>query len=461
MAIPTFLQGKIVAVMGLGKSGVATARALEAAGAEVWAWDDKEAARAAAQAQGIPLCDLTTASLARAALMVWSPGIPSTYPSPHPIAERARAAGLRLVCDIELLARACPAARFVAVTGTNGKSTTTALIGHILKVAGVRVEIGGNLGIPALSLPPLGAGGTYVLEISSYQAELLDSARFDAVALLNITPDHLGRHGGMTGYVEAKAGLFTRLKPNGTAVIGVDDAECQALFDRLCESSDVRTVPVSIQSPVAGGVAAPDGLLLDGTGGQAHEGVDLTSIPTLPGAHNWQNACVAFAVARALGVPSADIDSGLYSFDGLAHRQETIAEVDGIRFVNDSKATNADAVARALVCYDGIYWILGGQAKEGGIVSLEPLFPRVRRAFLIGEATEAFAASLAGKVDFDKCGTLEVAVTRAFAAAKADGARNAVVLLSPACASWDQFSSFEHRGDVFRQLVAALPRSAP
>ncbi len=451
------MAGTTVAVMGLGKSGLSSARALAAAGATVWAWDDNPETRAAFKLEGVTLVDLAGADLRQARMVLWSPGIAHTHPRPHPVAQHARALGVPLLCDIELLVLACPEARFVGITGTNGKSTTTALTAHLLAVAGCKVAAGGNIGIPALDLPTLGDGGVYVLELSSYQLELLERAAFDAGVLLNITPDHLGRHGGMDGYIAAKASLFDRLRANGTAVVGVDDDPSRAIFERLHKTLGRRAVAISsAERPEVDGIAAPAGILIDDHSAKERIEIDLRSIPTLPGRHNWQNACAAYAAGRALGLSPAAMKEGLASYPGLAHRQELIGTIEGVRYVNDSKATNADAAARALVCYDDIYWIIGGQAKEGGISSLAPLFPRVRRAFLIGEASDAFAATIEGKIAYDRCGTLEVAVAKARAAALADRRPHPVVLLSPACASWDQFKSFEHRGDVFRALVKGL-----
>jgi UDP-N-acetylmuramoylalanine--D-glutamate ligase len=363
------------------------------------------------------------------------------------VAVRARAAKVPVVCDVELLAIACPKARFVGITGTNGKSTTTTLIAHILKSAGREIAVGGNLGTPALDLPALSDSGIYVIELSSYQLELLDQASFDVAVMLNLTPDHLSRHGGMEGYFEAKASLFARLRDNGTAVVGIDDTYGQRLAKSLAHA-----VPISVRKG-GSGVHAERGIL-------THNGkaiLDLSSLRNLPGRHNWQNACCAYAACRALGLSSEAIVSGIESYPGLAHRQELVAEVDGVRYVNDSKATNADAAEKAMLCYQHIYWIIGGQAKEGGIDSLKPLFGRVVKAFLIGEAADAFAKTLEGKAAYEQCGTLEIAVAKAREAALANGHNDAVVLLSPACASWDQFKSFEHRGEVFRDLVRSLP----
>lgn len=451
ISVPS-LSGKNVVVMGLGKSGTATARALAAIGAHVTAWDDGEAARKAAAEAGVTVVEPKLEGPGGDAaidLVVWSPGIPHTHPTEkaHPMAARVRAAGIPLVCDVELLARAKPGNVMLGVTGTNGKSTTTTLLAHVLAAAGREVAAGGNLGTPALDMADLGPEGRYVLELSSYQLELVESLKLKAGVLLNITPDHLGRHGGMGGYVAAKRRLFDRLAPDGIAVIGVDDDYCEDMADQL-EGDGLNVVRISAEQTLAKGISAADGVLrVDGK-----PVCDLRSIPRLPGRHNWQNACAVFALARADGVAPETIAAALATYPGLAHRQELVAQFGGVTYINDSKATNADATEKALVCYDNIRWILGGQPKEGGIDSLVPHFDRIKHAYLIGEAAEAFAQVLAAyEVPYTLCGSLLMAVTKAAATAE-DGD---VVLLSPACASWDQFKSFEHRGDVFRQLVEA------
>jgi UDP-N-acetylmuramoylalanine--D-glutamate ligase len=347
------------------------------------------------------------------------------------------------------------AARYVGITGTNGKSTTTALVAHILAAAGRRVQAGGNIGVPALLLDELGADGAYVLEMSSYQLELTTSLAFDVAVLLNVTPDHLDRHGGMAGYIAAKERIFARQGNAHFAIVGIDDDVCRSIADALSKRGRQRVVPISSGPAAPGGVSVSDGWLVDGIDGDGRRVVDLRAIERLPGRHNWQNAAAAFAAVRCLGLDAAQAASGLRSFAGLAHRQELIATIDGVRYVNDSKATNADAVANALACYDAVYWIAGGQAKEGGIAPLARFFPRVRRAFLIGEAAPAFAATLDGKAPYAMCRTIETAVAAACAAAR--GTQGATVLLSPACASFDQFSDFEARGERFRALVQALP----
>ncbi|KIL96798.1 UDP-N-acetylmuramoylalanine--D-glutamate ligase [Paramagnetospirillum magnetotacticum MS-1] len=446
-----FLKGKRVLVMGLGKSGTATARALLAAGAGVMAWDDGETARRAAAETAIPIRDPALIPMEKADLVVWSPGIPHTHPQPHAIAEKARAANVPVVCDVELLGLAKAGTRMLAVTGTNGKSTTTTLLAHVLAECGLPVAAGGNLGTAALDLPELPGDGRYVLELSSYQLELTHSLKLGAAILLNITPDHLGRHGGMNGYIAAKRRVFDFLTPGGAAVIGVDDGPCRAIAAEL-ERRGLRVVKISVESVLTEGVSAPDGVLLD----NGKPVTDLKEIPSLPGSHNWQNACAVYAAARAEGLSPKDIAAALSTYPGLAHRQELVGEDHGIAWINDSKATNADAVEKALVCYEHIYWILGGQAKEGGIASLERHFGRIQHAFLIGEASEAFAATLEGKVRYTRCVTLANAVAAARNLAVSDDIPGAVVLLSPACASWDQFKSFEDRGDTFRDLVQAF-----
>ncbi|MGE0153994.1 MAG: UDP-N-acetylmuramoyl-L-alanine--D-glutamate ligase [Reyranellaceae bacterium] len=451
------LQKSRFAVLGLARSGLATARALQAAGIDYAAWDDDAAKRDAAQAQGVRIADPLQADWSAMDALVISPGIPHTFPQPHPVASRAKQARKPIIGDIELLARAAaPAgAKFVGITGTNGKSTTTALIGHVLKQAGRRVEVGGNLGQPALDFAMLGRDGIYVLEMSSYQLELVEHLRCNVAVLLNVTPDHLDRHGGMAGYIAAKRHIFDNQTADDAAVIGIDSEPTRALAEELARQGGRKIVRIAVGHQVAGGVYAIDGVLHDGDTGFA---VDLRPILTLPGAHNWQNACAAYAACRALGVASADIAAGLRSYPGLPHRQERVAEIAGIAYVNDSKATNADAAEKALSSYDTIYWIAGGRPKEGGIEPLRPHFPRLAHAFLIGEAADGFAATLQGAVAFTQCGTLEKALQAAHALAQRERRSGAVVLLSPACASWDQWPSFEARGDAFRAQAQALAK---
>jgi UDP-N-acetylmuramoylalanine--D-glutamate ligase len=450
------LKGSSYVVLGLARSGLTTVRALMAAGVDYVAWDDNAAVREIAARIGTRFAEPATIDWKSVTALVISPGIPNRLPKPHPVAAAARAAGVPLICDVELLAQAQPRNRFIGVTGTNGKSTTTALIGHILKSAGASCEVGGNIGRGALDLEPLGPHGIYVLELSSYQLELLQTFHAHVAVWLNITPDHIDRHGDMAGYVEAKMHIFDRQDERDCAVIGVDDDYSRAVFadyGKLARHNRIGVVPVALDRLLAAGVSFHAGQLTDADRYVAN----FADVPTLPGDHNAQNAACAWAACRWLRRSHEEIIRGIRSYPGLPHRQEQVAAAGKVVYVNDSKATNADATARALSSYRDIYWILGGQAKEGGVESLEPWFDRIRHAFLIGEATELFARQLEGKLPFDRCGDLQSALDAAHARAQAEATSPAVVLLSPACASWDQWRSYEHRGDAFREMARALP----
>ncbi|WP_341705727.1 UDP-N-acetylmuramoyl-L-alanine--D-glutamate ligase, partial [Ferrovibrio sp.] len=372
------------------------------------------------------------------------------HPAPHDVAAAAARLGIPVVGDIELLLREVAPVVY-GVTGTNGKSTTTALLAHILQAAGQRAVLGGNIGVPVLDLPRLAAGeGSYVLEMSSYQIDLTPGWHARIAVLLNITPDHLDRHGTMENYAAVKARIFAGQGPGDTAVIGVDDEPCRVIHARLAAGNSGRhIVPVSIERVLDEGVSA--------VGGMLHENgrpVFALDFPALPGAHNGQNIAAAYAAARAAGLEPDAIRAAIAGFPGLKHRLQRAGMVDGIPCINDSKATNAESTARALASFEAIYWIAGGKPKEGGIAALRPYFPRIRHASLIGAAAADFAATLGDAVPHAICATLDRALDDALAAARRDGLKDAVVLLSPACASFDQFRSFEHRGDEFIRLVA-------
>jgi UDP-N-acetylmuramoylalanine--D-glutamate ligase len=450
--------GRRVAVLGLARSGRAAVRSLAAGGAEVLAWDDNSAARGALGAE-FPLSDLAGIDWRGVAALVLSPGIPHSFPEPHPAVAQARDAGVEIIGDIELLGRAQPDAVYIGITGTNGKSTTTALIGHILATAGRRSQVGGNLGTAALSLAPLGADGAYVLECSSFQLELISSLAFRVAVLLNITPDHLDRHGVMDGYVAAKRRIFAGQNAAATAIIGVDDPICRGIAQEL-GAGPAQIVPISVGEPIAGGVYVEAGWLVDARGAPPRRVLDLAEVERLPGSHNWQNAAAAYAASRAVGVASEVAAAAIRSFPGLAHRQELVATLHRVRYINDSKATNADATEKALACYEAIYWIAGGLPKAGGISSLTGYFDRIRHAYLIGTATEEFAATLGDMVPHTRSGDLATALRQASEAARRDAVPGAVVLLSPACASYDQFPNFEVRGDTFRDLAQTLAAEA-
>ncbi len=453
----SFLAGQTIAVLGLGKSGISAARALSAAGATVLAWDDSQPDPASVP-PGVTVTDLGEVDLSEAKMLVLSPGIPRCHPAPHPVVARAHVAGCPIVSDIDLLGQAQTDARFLGITGTNGKSTTTALVGHILTKTGPPSQVGGNLGIPALSLKPLKSDGWYVLELSSYQLETVSAVAWDIGVLINIAPDHLDRYADMDGYVDAKRAIFARQPDGATAIVGVDDAWSRATLDMLAGESHRRVIPISVEGPVAGGVFVRDGVLTDATTGAERTVLDLRGVPTLPGSHNWQNAAAAYAAALSVGLAPEAIGDAMCSFPGLRHRQELVGSIGGLRFVNDSKATNPDAAARALACYDRIYWIAGGLAKKGGLEVLTPHIGRVAHAFLIGAASGMLAEFLGDSVPVSQCGEIGPAVAAAVAQAESDEVGNAVVLLSPACASWDQFPNFEARGDAFVAAVRALAR---
>jgi UDP-N-acetylmuramoylalanine--D-glutamate ligase len=422
----------------------------------VWVWDDNESVRAAAASEGLPIVDLNAREMGDLAALVLSPGIPHTYPEPHPIVARVRAAGIDVIGDIELLFRAQPRATYVGITGTNGKSTTTALVSHILSAAGAEIRFGGNLGPPVLGFEPAGPKSIYVLELSSYQLELTPNLALNVAMLLNISPDHLGRHGGMDGYIAAKRRVFTGARSGATAVIGVDDPHCRNVCTSLGQQQSHRILVVSGQRRVGGGVYAQGGLLWDAIDGAPKPVLRLSEARALPGEHNAQNAAAAYAAVRSLGIDGDLPARAILDFPGLAHRQERIAEVAGITYVNDSKATNGEAAARALSSYDNIYWIAGGRPKEDGLGAVGPWLDRIRHAFLIGEAEETFARALEGKVPVSRSGTLDRAFADARSMAAADQLDRPVVLLSPACASFDQFPNFEARGEAFRTMVEAI-----
>ena len=453
MTPATTFSGQKIALFGLGGSGLATVRSLLAGGADVLAWDDNAASRDRARDQGITVSDLREADWSGFEALVLAPGVPLTHPEPHWTVPLAKSAGVSIIGDIEIFCREraalAPDAPFVAITGTNGKSTTTALTAHVLREAGRDVQMGGNIGTAILSLEPPAPGRVHVIELSTFQIDLTPSLAPSVGVLLNLTPDHLDRHGTMENYAAIKERVVANA---GLAVVGVDDAWCAAIAARRGEPR-VR-IHVEGHGEEAGDliVQGPRIRDADGTGL-----ADLTGIGSLRGAHNGQNAAVAVAVARALGIEDEALAAALKSFPGLAHRMEGLGRRGRVLFVNDSKATNADSTEKALLAFRDIHWIVGGKAKEGGIEPLSPLFERIAHAYLIGASSGAFAATLEGRVPFTRCETLEVATETAAKAATASDAPEPVVLLSPACASYDQFPNFEVRGDRFRALVQALP----
>lgn len=454
----TVFKGRRVALFGLGLSGLAAARALKAGGAEVVAWDDNEASREAALKDDIPVADLREADWDSFAALLLAPGVPLTHPAPHWTVEKARTANVEIIGDTELFfrqrAKQGSQARVIAITGTNGKSTTSALTAHVLREAGLRAELGGNIGTAILDLAPLDDANVYVIEFSSYQIDLTPSLSATGAALLNITPDHLDRHGTIENYAGVKARIFDRMESGGTAVVGVDDGYCRAIADAL--PGPYSICRISVDGRVENGVFARDGDLIEMRDGVEQPPVSLAGIVALRGAHNAQNAAATLALARGLGLEREVVQKAFASFPGLEHRMQQVGTLGRVLFINDSKGTNADAAAHALASFETIYWIAGGLAKAGGIESLEGYFPRIRRAYLIGDAAEQFARTLEGKVDYVVSGTLDKAVSQAARDAGQSDEKEPAVLLSPACASFDQYRSFMARGDAFRDAVAGL-----
>ena len=451
-------KGKRVGVFGLARSGTALIEALRLGGADVHGWDDSAPAVEKAQAAGLPISNLHSLDFSGLDALVLSPGVPLTHPEPHWTVKKARHAHIEIIGDTEGFARevAGTGARIVAITGTNGKSTTTALTGHLFKAAGRDVDVGGNIGTAVFLMRPPAVGRVYVLELSSFQIDLMPGLAPDAGILTNITPDHLDRHGSMENYAAVKARIFAGQRPGQTALCGVDDGWSSAIAEAITTGADLRRV--SVLRFLNDGISAADGILRDMRDGIEAARIDLRDMAALRGAHNWQNACMAYGAARALGLSPAEIEAGMRSFPGLAHRMQQVGRVDGISFINDSKATNADAAEKALLSFERIYWIAGGIAKAGGIEPLRSLFSRIVRTYLIGQATDEFAATL-GSVPHVTCGTLDRAVEMAARDAAAEKRPGAVVLLSPACASFDHYPNFEVRGDAFVEAVARLPNA--
>ncbi|HZL41185.1 MAG TPA: UDP-N-acetylmuramoyl-L-alanine--D-glutamate ligase [Pseudolabrys sp.] len=456
----TAFAGRQVAVFGLGKSGLLAAGSLIAGGADVVAFDDSDKMLADAKSAGLKTQNLRELDWSQIAALVLTPGVPLTHPEPHWSVKLARKADVEIIGDIELFcrerAKSAPKCPLVAITGTNGKSTTTALITHLLKSTGRDAQMGGNIGVPVLALEPFAPGRVYVLEISSYQTDLAPSLKPTVGILLNVSEDHLDRHGSMENYAALKMLVPASVEPGGTAVIGVDDRYTRGAASRI-ERAGKKVVRVSVEAPLRDGYFAEGCRILRAASGKAHPLAQLTGIASLRGAHNAQNAACAIAACLALGVELPEIQKGLASFPGLAHRMQQVGRKGKVLFVNDSKATNADSAAKALASFHDIFWIAGGKPKTGGIESLAEFFPRIRKAYLIGEAVDEFAKILDGKVPYEKSGVLSAAVDVAARDAAASGLKEPVVLLSPACASFDQYPNFEARGKAFTELVQAIP----
>ncbi len=458
--------GKPIAVFGLGLSGLSTVKALVKAGAEVKAWDDNEKARTAAQEAGAKLVELNEESLKDCALLVLAPGVPLTFPEPHPVVKAAQAHELEIICDLEVLHRCNHGCLTIGITGTNGKSTTTALIHHVLLESGKSAVMGGNIGEAALSMSLPKKDGIIVLELSSYQLDLCPTFRPDIAVLLNITPDHIDRHGSFKNYIDSKVRIFEyEGEQDGIAIIGIDDEPCQKIHDRLIafELGKRVTRPVSCSAAVEDGVFVEDGVLFDTRDGQHEERQSLKGLTALRGMHNFQNAAAAYAVcaSRFINLSVDEIFDAIRTFPGLPHRQKQVRVIDGVPYIDDSKATNAEAASKAISAYEKIYWIAGGIAKESGLKEVQPVLSNIHHAYLIGEAMNEFASWLDQySIPYSLCGDMGKAVEQAHEHVQNERGQpgaNGVVLLSPACASFDQYASFEKRGQHFQELVMALP----
>ena len=437
------LNHRRAAVFGLGVSGLSVVRALRAAGISVVAWDDREDQRNIAAGIGADIQNVADGMDEDFDFLVLSPGVPLTHPEPHDVVKAANTVDVEIIGDIELFHRAAPSLKTIGITGTNGKSTTTALMAHVLNDGGVKAQAAGNIGTPVLDLD-VGQIDVLVLELSSYQLDLCSTYRPDISMLLNITPDHLDRHGDLAGYTKAKARI---LDGSGVKIIGVDTVPTKELFDK----SD-KAISVSVNGSADVDVQNETLYYKD------NEVADVSNFDTLKGEHNYQNLACVYAAARKLGLNDEVILAALKTYPGLLHRQYKCASIGTVDYINDSKATNAEAAAKALNSYDNIYWILGGLPKEGGLDGLDPFMPKVKKAYLIGQASEDFKSWLdAQGVENELCEVLDVATEQAHQDAQNSGEAS-TVLLAPACASWDQFASFEKRGDAFMQVVASFEK---
>jgi UDP-N-acetylmuramoylalanine--D-glutamate ligase len=445
------LGKKRIAVFGLGMSGLSSVKALVKAGITVTAYDDKPENCDKAKAFGAEIEDLSHADLSVFDFLVLAPGVPYTY-NPHAVVQNAQKYNVEIIGDLELLHRANHGVKTIGITGTNGKSTTTALLNHVLNECGKKSLMGGNIGKSVLDLD-LNDIEVLVIEVSSYQMDLCPSFRPNISMLLNITPDHLDRHGSMKAYVEAKANI---LDGDGLGVICTDDDYTMALFDKaFCGDSPRRILPVSVQDEVVESVFVKKNTLYKNHAGENVKITDLQSLETLKGVHNQQNIVCAYAVCKELGLDDDKIINALATYSGLPHRQYIVTTKNNVTYINDSKATNAEAAAKALASYEDIYWIVGGRSKEAGLKGLSIFKDKIKKSYLIGEATEEFSKWFQ-KYDFnfEAFETLNQATEAAHNDAQKEN--QGTVLLSPACASWDQFPSFEARGDAFTQKVLSL-----
>ncbi|MGB0934929.1 MAG: UDP-N-acetylmuramoyl-L-alanine--D-glutamate ligase [Alphaproteobacteria bacterium] len=449
-------SGKNVVVLGLGKSGLACIDSFLAAGARAYAWDDNYDQREKARARGAIITDISRVDWKMFAALVLSPGIPHTFPEPHPYVNIARSAGIPIICDIDVFGRENLPAKNVGITGTNGKSTTTAAINHIASLSWHAVQMGGNIGQAIMSLEPLGPEGIYVIEMSSFQLELTRSISLDVAVLLNISPDHLGRHGGMDGYTTAKKSIFQLQSSGQISVIGVDDPYCAEIYDGMRRGRPSQLIPISEGKIVPGGIYMHNGQLIDDYFSTTEVVFDSQTCREFSSLRNGQNLAATYASVKALGISKHVILEGCKSFAGLPHRQENLGKIDGVTYINDSKATNPASTARALEGFRKIFWIFGGKSKVPSMEEVYPFTENIVHAYAIGSSAEELSKSLEEHVKITQCGDLETAIAEARKDALSYGGQDPVIMLSPGCESFDQFDNFEHRGDTFRRLVNDL-----
>ena len=446
-------QNQKIAILGLGVSGLASAKALRKSGAKVTVWDDNLASRDRAVREGLDVVELTEPHISTLDALLASPGIPLTI-NRHPAIERAKALACPIINDIELLAENVGETHLIGITGTNGKSTTTELISHILEKNKGPCEAGGNLGRPVLEFELPKKNQAYIIELSSFQLELTKQAAFDIAVLLNIRPDHLDRHGTMEAYVSAKMRLFkkNRSGKKGIAIIGVDDIDSRGIFDILKNNKNWNVIPVSVLRELTNGVFVKKGVILDASQGEPDRICDLSRFPNLRGKHNHHNAACAYLAAKYSGVPKNIIVNSFETFHGLEHRLELVTSLLDVEVINDSKATNIAATNTALSCFNNVYWIAGGRSKGENFSGLLPYAASVNHAFLIGEASESLSEALTPTVSNTICENLENATRKAIETAKKDP-QPATVLFSPACSSFDQFQNFSSRGREFKRIT--------
>ena len=453
----TTYKDKNVIVLGLGKTGQVAARALMAGGANVIVWDDSQSSLAQASVQGFTVADPSMFDWDNIDALLVSPGIPLNYPAPHPLVENARNLGVPIISDIDLLRTEQNQCKFIGITGTNGKSTTTSLIGHILEQNYYEAAVGGNIGIAALDLNPLTEEGFYVLELSSYQLDITKNLDLNAAILLNITPDHLKRHGNMMNYANAKKNIFNFHKPGGLAVVGIDTPDSKNIYNSLLSSGHKNLVAITEKKPMKGAIYLSDGCIIDNAFADNEIAIDQLTFESIVPRQNFENLAAAYAVLRHFGLSRQMIVHSLKSFQSLAHRQELTARIDRITFINDSKATNVPAVEQALKNYNNMYLILGGRSKGESLKPIIKYADKINHIFLIGEAADSFAVQLEDEISYTIVYNMEEAVNSARTMALNAPKSSPVVILSPACESYDQFNNFEHRGDTFKQIVANLP----